>query len=437
MIVAQPRQWPNPDDIPLYETTTYSCPVSGAEPLGNTEQEWGHVTVRRGAHMFWWLYYTTADVSNYTERPLIIWLQGGPGMPSSGYGNFLEIGPLDINFQKRNYSLIQDFNILFIDNPVGVGYSYVADNDTKIPKSNEEIGEDLFRFLKIFMNERVDFQKVPLYIFGESYGGKMVVEFACQIAKKKKKHKHKWNLKGIGLGNSYISPLEYIRCYASLAHQLVDFEEAADVELTMMQALVKEMPGVDVYNFISRTNISSVSSLFSYLTPFTEKMNTAVKTYLSIEEDIEWTFLNNDIYESLNGDLLKSVARRGMQFIDSAIIKYVSLFIFLQWNFLLNNTNIKIIVYNGALDFLVNTAGTRLWMEHLRWKSKDKWKEAAQEPFSVNSFIEGYVKKADNLLLYVIFRAGHSVPIDNMPAFREMLIRELVYSEMLTSILHK
>ncbi|KAJ8942061.1 hypothetical protein NQ314_010169 [Rhamnusium bicolor] len=47
-----------------------------AEPLGNTEQEWGHVTVRQGAHMFWWLYYTTADVSNYTERPLIIWLQG-------------------------------------------------------------------------------------------------------------------------------------------------------------------------------------------------------------------------------------------------------------------------------------------------------------------------------------------------------------------------
>lgn len=104
-------------------------------------------------------------------------------MPSSGYGNFMEIGPLDINLEKRNYSPIQDFNVLFIDNPVGVGYSYVVGNDTKTPKNNEEIGGDLFRFLKIFMNRKEDFQNVPLYIFGESYGGKMVVEFACQIAK--------------------------------------------------------------------------------------------------------------------------------------------------------------------------------------------------------------------------------------------------------------
>ncbi|KAJ8942062.1 hypothetical protein NQ314_010170 [Rhamnusium bicolor] len=183
-----------------------------------------------------------------------------------------------------------------------------------------------------------------------------------------------------------------------------DFEEAADMELTMMQALVKEMPGVDVYNFIARTNVSSVPM---------------VKRYLAMEDEVQWSFLNNDIYESLSGDLLKSVTKRV--------------------EFLLNNTGIKVIVYNGALDFLVNTAGTRLWMEHLKWKSKDKWKESAQEPFSVNSFTEGYVKKADNLLLYVVFRAGHSVrvPIDNMMAFREMLMQELVYSEMLTSILNK
>ncbi|KAJ8924038.1 hypothetical protein NQ315_006815, partial [Exocentrus adspersus] len=412
----------------------------GAVPLEETEQEWGHVTVRRGAHMFWWLYYTTADVSNYTERPLIIWLQGGPGMPSSGYGNFMEIGPLDINFNRRDYSPIQDFNVLFIDNPVGVGYSYVDGNDTKTPKNNEEIGEDLFRFLKIFMNEKEEFQDVPLYIFGESYGGKMAVEFACQIAKKKKKHKHKWNFKGIGLGNSYISPVEYIRSYSSLAYQLglvdkqgftridelakqievlinkKDFEEAADVELTMMQALVKEMPGVDVYNFNARTNISSEPSLFSYLGPFTEKMNSLVKSYLGVAEEKEWKFLNNEIYESLSKDLLKSVAKRV--------------------EFLLNNTDIKIIVYNGLLDFLVNTAGTRLWMENLRWKSRDKWKEASQQYFSVDGYIEGYVKQADNLFLYVIFRAGHSVPVDNMAAFREMLIKELIYSEMLTSILY-
>lgn len=39
-------------------------------------QDWGHINIREGAYMFWWLYYTTADVEVYTKRPLIIWLQG-------------------------------------------------------------------------------------------------------------------------------------------------------------------------------------------------------------------------------------------------------------------------------------------------------------------------------------------------------------------------
>jgi len=47
--------------------------------FGPGEQDWGYVDVREGAHMFYWLFYTTANVSSYTERPLVLWLQGGPG----------------------------------------------------------------------------------------------------------------------------------------------------------------------------------------------------------------------------------------------------------------------------------------------------------------------------------------------------------------------
>lgn len=56
--------------------------------------------------MFWWLYYTTADVPNYYDKPLIIWLQGGPGASSTGYGNFEEIGPLNLNLAYRNYTWV-------------------------------------------------------------------------------------------------------------------------------------------------------------------------------------------------------------------------------------------------------------------------------------------------------------------------------------------
>ena len=61
------------------------------------------------------------------HKPLVMWLQGGPGGSSTGYGNFEEIGPLDLNLEARDTTWIKEANVLFVDNPVGSGYSYVLD----------------------------------------------------------------------------------------------------------------------------------------------------------------------------------------------------------------------------------------------------------------------------------------------------------------------
>lgn len=79
--------------------------ASAVTPDGSARQTWGYVTVRPGAHMFWWLYYTTAT-EQYAKRPLVLWLQGGPGASSTGFGNFAEIGPLDIYQNPRNSSWV-------------------------------------------------------------------------------------------------------------------------------------------------------------------------------------------------------------------------------------------------------------------------------------------------------------------------------------------
>lgn len=96
------------------------------------DEDWDYVTVREGAHMFWWLYGASKSASasaggsggRAENAPLVMWLQGGPGGSSTGFGNFLEIGPLDVNLKPRNTTWVQAANVLFVDNPVGTGYSY-------------------------------------------------------------------------------------------------------------------------------------------------------------------------------------------------------------------------------------------------------------------------------------------------------------------------
>lgn len=81
-------------------------PSTARKGFGPGDQEWGYVEVRHASHMFWWLYYTTANVSSYYDKPLIIWLQGGPGASSTSYGNFEELGPLDADLNPRNFSWV-------------------------------------------------------------------------------------------------------------------------------------------------------------------------------------------------------------------------------------------------------------------------------------------------------------------------------------------
>ncbi|XP_068083903.1 retinoid-inducible serine carboxypeptidase-like [Anabrus simplex] len=195
--------------------------VTGKEGFGPGDQDWGYYEVRPGAHMFYWLYYTKAS----SDRPLVIWLQGGPGSSSAGYGNFQEIGLLDIDLKERNTSWVNEVNVLYIDNPVGSGFSYVESDDLLV-SNNQQIATDLVNFTRQFMNEHSQFRTTPTYIFTESYGGKMTVEFALYLQKDIEAGNVQANLKGVALGDSWISPLDYCMSYADylLNTGMVDYE---------------------------------------------------------------------------------------------------------------------------------------------------------------------------------------------------------------------
>jgi len=248
----------------------------GKPGYGPGDQDWGFVDVRPGAHMFYWLYYTTANVSSYTERPLAIWLQGGPGASSTGYGNFEELGPVDLYGDWRSYTWVKDMNVLFIDNPVGSGFSYV-DNTAHFTATNKEIALDLVELMKGFYSLHPEFEEVPLHIFCESYGGKMAPEFALELWNAKERGEVKSNLTSVALGDPWTSPIDSVLAWGPFLKELgiVDhagynaIQEAANFTAQLVEEerwiqatyqwgntqweVMKASKGVDFYNVLKET----------------------------------------------------------------------------------------------------------------------------------------------------------------------------------------
>ncbi|PRQ50349.1 putative carboxypeptidase C [Rosa chinensis] len=133
--------------------------------------------------MFWWLYRSPNRVEDPSKPwPIILWLQGGPGASGVGIGNFEEVGPLDTNLKPRNSTWLQKADLLFVDNPVGTGFSFVEDNALFV-KNDVEAATDLTTLLKELFNRNESLQKSPLFIVAESYGGKFAATLGLSAIK--------------------------------------------------------------------------------------------------------------------------------------------------------------------------------------------------------------------------------------------------------------
>lgn len=141
------------------------------------DEDWGYVDIRANAHTFWWL-YAVKPVD--PKRPLFVWLQGGPGSSSSGFGNFEETGPKTLNGTDNPATWLQVADMVYVDNPVGAGFSYVDDKSAYTTEITQ-IGKDLLAWLRRFLALHSEYRTRPFYIFCESYGGKMSAQFAKVI----------------------------------------------------------------------------------------------------------------------------------------------------------------------------------------------------------------------------------------------------------------
>lgn len=102
----------------------------------------------------------------------------------------------------------------------GTGFSYV-DHNKYLTKDNKQIAKDLLELLKGFYNELPEFKTVPLHIFGESYGGKMAIEFALELYHANARGEIDSNLVSVAMGDAWISPIDSTLSWAPYLLQLV------------------------------------------------------------------------------------------------------------------------------------------------------------------------------------------------------------------------
>nr|DAD34804.1 TPA_asm: hypothetical protein HUJ06_005444 [Nelumbo nucifera] len=151
-------------------------------------------------------YLVEADSAHPLSRPLTLWLNGGPGCSSVGFGVLMEHGPFQPKdnrlLAKNKYSWNLESNMLYVDSPIGVGFSYSNTSSDYTSYNDTTTAEDNLKFLLNWLEKFPKYKNSDLYLAGESYAGHFIPQLASLLLEyNKKPNIRPIKLKGVALGN--------------------------------------------------------------------------------------------------------------------------------------------------------------------------------------------------------------------------------------------
>ncbi|KAL0849530.1 hypothetical protein ABMA28_013800 [Loxostege sticticalis] len=369
----------------------------------------GYLTVNKEYNANLWFWYFPVTDKPVEETPWIMWLQGGPGA-SSLYGLFTEIGPFfvngDNNLEEIKYSWGKNHSLLFIDNPVGTGFSF-TDDDRGYATNQTTIGENLYEALQQFLTLFPELRKAPLTIAGESYAGKHIPSLGVQIHWHKEE-KEPINLHGMAIGNGFIDPLTLQRySYFTREAGLVD-DRVADVMKHLESAVVQFINNGEMlkayayYNYLLQLFLteSHLPNLYNFLQDEIT-LDGAYMDYIQRTEVRRAIHVGNTNFTSIGVVYKKLVP----DFMGSAKMWLEELL-----------ENYRVMLYNGHLDIIVAYHPSVNTYNALSFSGSAEFAKAKRKPWYHNERLAGYYKTAGKLTEVMIRGAGHMVPADQPSA---------------------
>lgn len=377
----------------------------------NVESYAGYFTVDEtfNSNLFFWFFPAKED---YANAPVILWLQGGPGA-SSLYGLFAEHGPVKVNakgnLEAREYAWSNQHSVIYIDNPVGTGFSFTnngfAQNETKV-------GEDLYNALLQFFQVFPELQQNDFFVTGESYAGKYVPAVSYTIYKNNKDAEQKINLKGLAIGNGLCDP-KNMMVYSSYLYQigLID-ENGRDEFAQYEEGIVRAINNgnfKEAYNLFDQVingdltegpalykNITGFSNYFNYLYPVEEDEGD-YSSFVQSESVRKAIHVGSSTYNS-GVDVEKNLINDVMDSVAPWLEELIN--------------NYRVLIFNGQLDIIVAYPLTANYLKSLTFNGSDDYKNASRIIWKVDGDIAGYGKKAGKLTSVVVRNAGHMVALD-------------------------
>ncbi|CAI9115879.1 OLC1v1016890C1 [Oldenlandia corymbosa var. corymbosa] len=383
-------------------------------------------------------YHFIKSESNPETDPLMLWLTGGPGC-SSFSGLAYEIGPIkfepflyDGSLPKlmiNPYSWTKLASIIFVDQPVGTGFSY-ARTAKASHSSDLQVSDQLYEFLKKWLIDHPEFISNPFYVGGDSYAG-MIVPIVSQLISNGNAVglEPKINMKGYVLGNPVTNAagvnfqiphahglgLISDELYQSLKdtckgeYQQIDSSNA--LCLQHMQTFNQLLSDLDFAQILEQNcpfaspepskNFDGRRSTIDIFTQKIEELKVREPTPIECRMDGYWLayYWSNDknVQEALHvrkGSIVEWIrCNHGLPYTTSVgdVVPYHAN---------LSMKGYRSLVYSGDHDLLVPHLATQAWIKSLNYHIIDDWRQ-----WIVGGQVAGYTRTYANKMTFATVKA--------------------------------